>query len=279
MNLSRRGFFKATGAALATTMAFELSSQTQAFASESKQDWKLVNTEEYTSICCYCAGGCWDTSENGAYVWVNKPGTPEFTTPTLINPKKDMTLQDPMCVYQQFKKHYSRYTLDTVCGICGMDKDVLELVYKTYTSTAKPGKAGTVLYALGQTQHTYGAQNTRAMSVMQLLLGNIGIPGGGVNALRGEPNVQGATDMGMMVNEHPAYLKWANTTDRASLRKWLESQTYSDGYYTNKPKFIVSSLKEWFGENATVDNDYGYDWWPKVPSETGAVDYTHISTF
>ena len=83
----------------------------------------------------------------------------------------------------------------------------------------------------------------------------------------------------MMVNEHPAYLKWANTTDRASLRKWLESQTYSDGYYTNKPKFIVSSLKEWFGENATVDNDYGYDWWPKVPSETGAVDYTHISTF
>ena len=221
----------------------------------------------------------WDTSENGAYAWVKKPGTPEFTTPTLTNPKKDMTLQDPMCVYQQFKKHYSRYTLDTVCGICGMDKDVLELVYKTYTSTAKPGKAGTVLYALGQTQHTYGAQNTRAMSVMQLLLGNIGIPGGGVNALRGEPNVQGAMDMGMMVNEHPAYLKWANTTDRASLRKWLESQTYSDGYYTNKPKFIVSSLKEWFGENATVDNDYGYDWWPKVPSETGAVDYTHISTF
>lgn len=130
MNLSRRGFFKATGAALATTMAFELSSQTQAFASESKQDWKLVNTEEYTNICCYCAGGCWDTSENGAYAWVKKPGTPEFTTPMLTNPKKDMTLQDPMCVYQQFKKHYSRYTLDTVCGICGMDKDVLELVYK-----------------------------------------------------------------------------------------------------------------------------------------------------
>lgn len=222
-------------------MAFELSSQTQAFASESKQDWKLVNTEEYTNICCYCAGGCWDTSENGAYAWVEKPGTPEFTTPTLTNPKKDMTLQDPMCVYQQFKKHYSRYTLDTVCGICGMDKDVLELVYKTYTSTAKPGKAGTVLYALGQTQHTYGAQNTRAMSVMQLLLGNIGIPGGGVNALRGEPNVQGATDMGMMVNEHPAYLKWANTTDRASLRKWLESQTYSDGYYTNKPSLISTN--------------------------------------
>ncbi len=221
----------------------------------------------------------WDTSENGAYAWVKKAGTPEFTTPTLTNPEKDMTLANERCVYQQFKKHYSRYTLKTVSDICGMDKDVLELVYKTYCESAKPGKSGTVLYALGQTQHTYGAQNTRAMCIMQLLLGNIGVPGGGVNALRGEPNVQGATDMGMMVNEHPAYLKWANTTDRSSLRKWLESQTYSDGYYTNKPKFIVSSLKEFFGENATVDNDYGYDWWPKVPSETGAVDYTHISTF
>lgn len=221
----------------------------------------------------------WDTTPTGNYAWVSGEGVPEFTTPTLQHPKRDMTLQDPMCVYQQFKKHYSRYDLDTVCSVCGMDKETLELVYSTYTSTAKPGRAGTVLYALGQTQHTYGAQNTRAMCVMQLLLGNIGIPGGGVNALRGEPNVQGATDMGMMVNEHPAYLKWANTTDRASLRKWLESQTYSDGYYTNKPKFIVSSLKEWFGDAATVDNDYGYDWWPKVPSKKGDVDYTHISTF
>lgn len=221
----------------------------------------------------------WDTSATGDYAWAVKPGVPEFTTPTIEHPKQDMTLSDPMCVYQQFKQHYSRYDLDTVCNICGMDKETLELVYATYSASAAPGKAGMILYALGQTQHTYGAQNTRAMSVMQLLLGNIGVPGGGVNALRGEPNVQGATDMGMMVNEHPAYLKWANTTDRASLRKWLESQTYSDGYYTNKPKFIVSSLKEWFGENATVDNDYGYDWWPKVPSQKTDQDYTHISTF
>lgn len=166
--------------------------------------------------------------------------------------------------------------MDTVCSICGMDKETLELVYSTYASTGQPGKAGAILYALGQTQHTYGAQNTRAMSVLRLLLGNIGVPGGGLNALRGEPNVQGATDMGMMVNEHPAYLKWANITDRSSLRKWLESQTYSDGYYTNKPKFLISSLKEWFGENATVENDYGYDWWPKVPTSP---DFTTMSTF
>ncbi len=218
----------------------------------------------------------WDTSANGDYAWAIAPGVPEFTPPVVEHPKKDMTLQDPMCVFQQFKKHYSRYDMDTVCSICGMDKETLELVYSTYASTGQPGKAGSILYALGQTQHTYGAQNTRAMSVLQLLLGNIGIPGGGVNALRGEPNVQGATDMGMLVNEHPAYLKWPNDTARASLRKWLEGETYSDGYYTNKPKFLISSLKEWFGDAATVDNDYGYDWWPKVPSSP---DFTIMSTF
>lgn len=218
----------------------------------------------------------WDTSANGDYAWAVAPGVPEFTPPVVEHPKKDMTLQDPMCVFQQFKKHYSRYDMDTVCSICGMDKETLGLVYSTYASTGQPGKAGSILYALGQTQHTYGAQNTRAMSVLQLLLGNIGIPGGGVNALRGEPNVQGATDMGMLVNEHPAYLKWPNDTARASLRKWLEGETYSDGYYTNKPKFLISSLKEWFGDAATVDNDYGYDWWPKVPSSP---DFTIMSTF
>ena len=221
----------------------------------------------------------WDTSAGGAYAWAVAQGVPEFTPPEVEHPKRDMTLADPMCVYQQFKKHYSRYDMDTVCSICGMDRETLEKVYSTYASTAAPDKAGVILYALGQTQHTYGAQNTRAMSVLQLLLGNVGVAGGGVAALRGEPNVQGATDMGMLVNELPGYLKWPNTTARSSLRKWLEGETYSAGYYTNKPKFLVSFLKEWFGDAATVDNDYGYDWLPKVPSGTGDVDYTHISTF
>ena len=217
----------------------------------------------------------WDTSEDGTYSWAVADGVPEFTPPTVETPARDMTLSDPMCVYQQFKEHYSRYDIDTVCSICGMDSETLELVYETFTSSAAPEKSGVILYALGQTQHTYGAQNTRAMSILQLLLGNVGVAGGGVAALRGEPNVQGATDMGMLVNEHPAYLKWPNTSARSSLRKWLEGETYASGYYTNKPKFLISSLKEWWGDKATVDNDYGYDWWPKVPSN----DVSHVSTF
>ena len=201
----------------------------------------------------------WDTSEGGAYAWAKAEGVPEFTPPTVEVPKRDMTLQDPMCVFQQMKKHYSRYDLDTVSATCGMDKELLEKVYATYAATGAPDKSGTILYALGQTQHTYGAQNCRSMGILQLLLGNVGVAGGGVNALRGEPNVQGATDMGMLVANQPGYLNWPTEYGTPSLRKWCEKETYADGYYTNKPKFIVSALKEWFGDAATVENDYGYD--------------------
>ena len=252
---------------------FTFDPETGLFSGWDPEKKKYTNTSWHYQVE---STSTWDTSANGTYSWAVAPGVPEFTPPTVEHPKKDMTLQDPMCVYQQFKKHYSRYDMDTVCSICGMDKETLEMVYSTYASSAAPGKAGSILYALGQTQHTYGAQNTRAMSVCQLLLGNIGIPGGGLNALRGEPNVQGATDMGMLVNELPGYLKWPNDSARSSLRKWLEGETYSDGYYTNKPKFLVSFLKEWFGDAATVENDYGYDWLPKVPSSP---DFTIMSTF
>ncbi len=218
----------------------------------------------------------WDTSETGSYSWVNAEGVPVFTPPTHKVPKKDYTLQDPNCVYQRFKEHYSRYTIEMVSNICGMDAELLEKVYSIYAATGAPEKTGTILYALGQTQHHYGAQNCRAMTLVQLLLGNAGMAGGGVNAMRGEPNVQGATDMAMLAYDFPGYLKWPNVEKYPSLRKWLENETYSDGYYTNKPKFFVSALKEWYGDNATVDNDYCYDLLPKIP--TGK-DYTTISSF
>ena len=218
----------------------------------------------------------WDTSEGGEYAWAVAEGVPEFTPPVVQHPKRDMTLQDPLCVFQQFKKHYSRYDMDTVCSICGMDqRDARAGVF--HLRLHRPARQGGrhPVRARSDAAHLWRSEHACHVR-LAAPLGNIGVPGGGLNALRGEPNVQGATDMGMLVNEHPAYLKWANATDRASLRKWLESQTYSDGYYTNKPKFLISSLKEWFGENATVENDYGYDWWPKVPTSP---DFTMMSTF
>ncbi len=208
----------------------------------------------------------WDTSAAGPYAWTAGEGVPPFTTPTLKTPKKDPTLQDPNCVYQIMRKHYSRYTLDTVCNVCGMNKEALEQVYEIYTSTGTADKAGTILYALGQTQHSIGAGNTRIMSIVQLLLGNIGVPGGQLAALRGEPNVQGCTDMCVAPGDMPGYLQWPSDTKDRTLSEYLANETASDGYWANKPKFLVSFLKSFFGDNATLENDYGYDWLPKVDS-------------
>jgi len=127
--------------------------------------------------------------------------------------KKDMSLKNPNCVYQLLKKHYSRYNLDVVSRITGTPKEDLLRVYKEYTKTGEVGKAGTIMYAMGWTQHTVGVQNIRTMAMIQLLLGNMGVAGGGVNALRGESNVQGSTDHCLLFHILPGYLK----TPKASL--------------------------------------------------------------
>ncbi|MCD8340022.1 MAG: molybdopterin-dependent oxidoreductase [Burkholderiales bacterium] len=202
-----------------------------------------------------------ELGQSGA--WIHDPGVPKFDPPALTVPKKDFTLQDPQCVINIMARHYSRYTIPKVCEITGMDPEVLEEIYKTYASTGAPEKSGNILYALGQTQHSYGSQNCRAMCVIQLLLGNIGVAGGGINALRGEPNVQGSTDIGATMDVMSGYLTWPIQETHPTLAKWLSVETYADGYYTNKPKFMVSLLKEWFGDNATEENDYCYDLLPK----------------
>jgi len=120
-------------------------------------------------------------------------------------PKKDRSLQDPRCVFQLIKKHYSRYNLDTVSAITGTPKEDLQKVYEMYSVTGQQGKAGTIMYAMGWTQHTVGVQNIRSMAIIQLLLGNMGVAGGGVNALRGESNVQGSTDHCILFHIWPGY--------------------------------------------------------------------------
>ena len=206
----------------------------------------------------------WDTSADGAYAWMKEDGVPDFEPLTVKVPKKDPTLKDKHTVYQIMKKHYSRYDIDTVCKICGMDAKTLEQVYDIYTSTGKAGKAGTILYALGQTQHSTGVGNTRSMSIIQLLLGNIGVPGGQLAALRGEPNVQGCTDMCVSPGDLTGYLKWPKDSTDVTLADYLHNETQPDGYWSNTPKFMISYLKSFFGDKATEENDYGYNWLPKV---------------
>ncbi len=184
-------------------------------------------------------------------------------------PKRDMTLSDPQCVFQLMKNHYSRYTLDKVSSVTGVSKENLTKVYAEYSSTGVPNKAGTECYALGWTHHTTGSQIIRTMSMIQLLLGNMGIAGGGVNALRGEPNVQGSTDHAILYNVLPGYLKMP-AASQDTLEKYLEKCTpktkdpQSANYYSNYPKFFVSFLKAYFGNKATKENGFGYSWLPKL---------------
>jgi len=177
--------------------------------------------------------------------------------------KKDMTLTDPNCVFQLLKKHYSRYELDLVSKITGTPKDKLLAVYKAYTKTGEVGKAGTIMYAMGWTQHTVGVQNIRTMSIIQLLLGNMGVAGGGVNALRGESNVQGSTDQCLLFHILPGYLQ-TPTASLPTLAAYNEKNTpktkepKSLNWWSNKPKYVASLLRAHYGMNVSLEEAYEY---------------------
>lgn len=195
--------------------------------------------------------------------------------------KKDRSLQNPRCVFQLLKKHYSRYDIDTVSAITGTYKKDLVKIYKTYAATGEKGKAGTIMYAMGWTQHTVGTQNIRTMAIIQLLLGNMGVAGGGVNALRGESNVQGSTDHCLLFHILPGYLKAprASQTTLAAYNKKYTPKTndpLSANWWGNYPKYSVSLLKSYFGKNGTKANDFGYNWLPKLDDH---VSYSWLDLF
>ncbi len=187
----------------------------------------------------------------------------------------DLTLQNPNCVFQLLKKHYSRYTPEIVERITGIPKEQFLKAADLYTSIRKDGdmkKVGTVIYAVGWTQHSFGTQIIRTAAMLQLLLGNVGRAGGGVNALRGHSNIQGATDMAGLYDSLPGYLKVPTPAD-TSFEAWMKRTTPtaskpapwdSFNYYSNTSKFAVSLMKTMYGDAATKQNQWGFDYLPKV---------------
>ncbi len=183
-------------------------------------------------------------------------------------PLRDNSLDHPQSVYQLLKQQYARYTPEKVCEITGTAIQDYLNVARTFCSTGRVGKAATIMYAMGATQHTVGTQNVRSYSILQLLLGNIGIAGGGINALRGESNVQGSTDYALLFDSLPGYLK-CPTYDNRDLAAYNDKWTpktkdpKSANWWSNTPKYITSLLKAYWGDAATADNDFCYDYLPK----------------
>ena len=193
-------------------------------------------------------------------------------------PLRDATLKHERCVFNLMKKHYSRYTLKNVSDITGVSEENLLKVYKQFCATGKPDKAGTILYALGWTQHTVGVQNIRCSTLVQLLLGNIGVAGGGINALRGEPNVQGSTDHALLYHVLPGYIglplaPWQTLAQFNKVNTPVTKIPNSANWWGNRPKYFASLLKGWYGEEAKPENDFCYGLLPK--GEPGA-DYSYM---
>lgn len=186
----------------------------------------------------------------------------------------------PQTVYAKLREHYSRYTPEMVEKVCGIPKDKFVEIAETYCGiTYKPDKSGNLMYAMGLTQHTIGVENIRAFAMLQLLLGNTGMPGGGINALRGESNVQGSTDAGALYHILPGYLPVpeADTLNSLDAYNAAYSKEKIGGFWVNRSKFIASLLVSYWGDYARADLRRAFDLLPK--KEKVGSDYSHIPLF
>jgi len=194
--------------------------------------------------------------------WVYETGDDGFV-------RVDETLQNPRCVLNLLKEHVKQYTPELVERICGTPKDKFLKIAQMIAETSSPTKTMTSMYALGWTQHSKGSQNIRGMAMLQLLLGNIGVRGGGMNALRGHSNIQGLTDLGLMSNLLPGYLTLA-TEREPDLNAYMSTRAFRPqrpgqmSYWQNYRKFFVSFQKVMWGDHARVDNDWAYNYLPKL---------------
>jgi formate dehydrogenase major subunit len=186
--------------------------------------------------------------------------------------QRDETLQDPRCVFQLVRRHFSRYTPEMVERVTGTPRDAFLQVAQTIADNSGPDRTTSFCYAVAWTQHTYGVQMIGAAALLQLLLGNMGRPGGGIMALRGHATIQGSTDVPTLYHSIHGYMNAPSALrPHDTLQDYLRAETLPTSYWANQPKFMVSYLKSMYGDAATADNDFGYDWHPKI---TG--DHSHM---
>jgi formate dehydrogenase major subunit len=178
---------------------------------------------------------------------------------------RDETLEHPRCVFQILKRHFARYTPDMVERVCGIPRDAFIEVADSLTANSNRERTSAFVYAVGWTQHTSGVQMIRAAAILQLLLGNVGRPGGGVMAMRGHASIQGSTDIPTLYDLLPGYLHMPRASEEElTLRAYCDSGGADKGWWSHFDAYVVSLLKAWFGEKATPENDFGFGWLPKI---------------
>jgi formate dehydrogenase major subunit len=194
--------------------------------------------------------------------------TPASPVPDLNTYKKDNTLQDPRCVFQLLKRHFARYTPELVERYCGVSKDAFLRVADIYCKASGPEKTGGICYAVGWTQHSSGVQIIRCAAILQLLLGNMGRPGGGIMALRGHASIQGSTDIPTLFDTLPGYLNMPKFGEQSkSLGKYLAQNMPRTGWWRTFDTYIVSLLKAYYGDAAQPANEFGFHWLPRLTGD------------
>jgi formate dehydrogenase major subunit len=206
-----------------------------------------------------------ETGKYDSKTWMYESVGPE--------PVGDATLQDPRCVFQILKRHYARYTPEMVEETCGIPRHLFFKVAEALCTNSGRERTGAFVYAVGWTQHTVGAQYIRTAAIVQLLLGNMGRPGGGILALRGHASIQGSTDIPTLYNLLPGYLPMPKAKHDTDLATYLRLNQSPSGWWGEFPKYVVSMLKAWYGEAASKENDWCYDY---LPTLTG--DHSHMNT-
>jgi formate dehydrogenase major subunit len=187
-------------------------------------------------------------------------------------PDRDETLQHPRCVYQILKRHFARYTPGLVEQVCGISPDQLEKVAKALTENSGRERTSAFCYAVGWTQHSTGVQNIRTAAILQLLLGNIGRPGGGILALRGHASIQGSTDIPTLFNILPGYIPMPHARQHEDLDRFVAADSGKTGFWGNMRSYTVSLLKAWWGDAATAENDFCFDYLPRLTGHHGTYD-------
>jgi formate dehydrogenase major subunit len=183
--------------------------------------------------------------------------------------RRDESMQDDRCVYQILKRHFSRYTPEMVEKVCGVPAEQFHQVAEALTSNSGRDRTSAFCYAVGWTQHSVGVQNIRTASILQLLLGNIGRPGGGIMALRGHASIQGSTDIPTLFNILPGYIPMPHAAQHQDLDTFVAGDAGKTGFWGNMKAYTVSLLKAYWGDTATEDNDFCFDYLPRLTGDHG----------